>query len=306
MTAVHRFVEAALDAWLAPVHGLPSSIGLVAVALPTTIVMLLLFKWTTAQRRLAAVKRRMHAGLLELRLFNDDLVAIARTSLDLVGQSIAFVRLSILPLALALVPVTVLLAHLHARYAYAGLRTGESAVVTVRLEDGVGAGARRPALDVQVPNGLRMDTEALWSPSLREASWRLTAVRRGDYSVRVTVDGEAADKRVMVADAPVPRSVKIDDDRRAGQEPVRHFHVGRPARRVAEQVERIEERAARALGEVPLGGGERDAGRIVAAFERPVANWGLPKYIERSATIGRFESTTYRERAVDEFGDRAG
>jgi hypothetical protein len=208
MTAVHRFVEAALDAWLAPVHGLPSWVGLVAVALPTTIAMLLLFKWTTAQRRLAAVKRRMHAGLLELRLFNDDLVAIARTSLELVGQSIAFVRLSILPLALALVPVTVLLAHLHARYAYAGLRTGESAVVTVRLEDGFGAGARRPALDLHVPNGLRMDTEALWSPSLREASWRLTAVRRGDYSVRVTVDGDAADKRVMVADAPVPRSVK--------------------------------------------------------------------------------------------------
>jgi hypothetical protein len=208
MTVVHRLVGAALDACLAPVHGLPPWVGLVVVALPTTMAMLLVFKWTTAQHRVAEVKRRMHGGLLELRLFNDDLVAIARASVDLGGQSLAYLRLAILPLALATVPMMVLLAHVHARYAYEGLRVGESAVLTVRLDGDSGAAAKTPALDLVVTPGLRMDTAALWIPSLREASWRLTPLQPGDYSVRVTVDGVAADKRVMVSDGPVPRSVK--------------------------------------------------------------------------------------------------
>ena len=206
MSAVHTFVEVALDAWLAPLGGLPSWLGLVALALPTTLGVLVLFKWTTNQDRLAETKRRMHAGLLELRLFNDDLSAIGRTALDLVGHSVAYVRLSLVPLAVALVPLTVLLAHTHARYAYAGLQTGESAVLTVRVSDGIGGGPQRPALDLRVPPGLRVDTAAAWVRSLREASWRLTALRRGDYSVRATVEGFEADKRVMVSSGPVPRA----------------------------------------------------------------------------------------------------
>jgi hypothetical protein len=53
-----------------------------------------------------------------------------------------------------------------------------------------------------------VDTAAVWVPSLREASWRLTAVRPGDYSVRVTVDGVAVEKRVRVSEGPSPRSTK--------------------------------------------------------------------------------------------------
>ena len=78
MSYLNSILRVVFDGILFPFRGLPPLVGLVVVSLVAAIGMLLVFKATSNQDRLAAVKRSIHGCLFEIRLFNDDLRAIMR------------------------------------------------------------------------------------------------------------------------------------------------------------------------------------------------------------------------------------
>ena len=186
-------------------------VGLTLVSLATGIGMLLVFKATSDQTALAAVKRRIHACLFEIRLFNDDLRAILRAQGEILRHNLTYVRLSLAPLVWMIVPFVLAIAQLQFHYAYAGLEPGQSAVLKVTLRtDGVDADAR-PAASLEAPDGLQVETPGVWIPSQREFAWRIRAERAGDYELRVNVDGATDTKAVRVSDAVVRRSpIRVD------------------------------------------------------------------------------------------------
>lgn len=210
MSAVNALLRAVFDAALLPFSGLHPLVGLGVVSLLTSIGMLLVFKRTSAQDRLAAVKRRIHAGLFEIRLFNDDLVAILRAQLDILRANLTYLRLSLLPMLWVIPPLTLVIAQLQFHYGYDGLKPGQSALLEVQLaaagEPAAQAPGTRPSASLEVPDGLRVETPALWIPSRQQLVWRLAADRHGDYAVTVRV-GEAAEaKTVRAVEGVVRRS----------------------------------------------------------------------------------------------------
>jgi hypothetical protein len=58
-----------------------------------------------------------------------------------------------------------------------------------------------PAIALEAPAGLRVETPLLWIPEQHEAAWRIGIDQPGDYEVIVTLDGQSVTKRVRVADA---------------------------------------------------------------------------------------------------------
>ena len=86
MAIVNRFFTALFDLLLRPFEGFSPWVGLVPLGLVFTVFALYVFKWTSNQAALDSVKRRIHAGIFEIRLFNDDLRAIARSQLDVFLQ----------------------------------------------------------------------------------------------------------------------------------------------------------------------------------------------------------------------------
>ena len=66
------------DVILAPILALPPLVGLLIVSLVTAAAMLPVVARTSDQKRLVETKRGIHASLLEVRLFNDDLRAVLR------------------------------------------------------------------------------------------------------------------------------------------------------------------------------------------------------------------------------------
>ena len=80
MASLNAALRAAFDLLLAPAAGLPPIWPIVVVSLGVAILMLVVFKRTSDQKRLAAVKRQITAGIFEIRLFSDDLVAILLTT----------------------------------------------------------------------------------------------------------------------------------------------------------------------------------------------------------------------------------
>ena len=133
MEILNRPLRLLFDVLLTPFRSLDAMVGLTLVSLVVSIVLLWVFKRTSNQDKLADVKRKIHAGLFEVRLFNDDLRAILRAQVDLLRDNGLYLLLNLRPLMWMLVPMLILLTQLQFHYGYSGLEAGRPAVVTMQL-----------------------------------------------------------------------------------------------------------------------------------------------------------------------------
>jgi hypothetical protein len=204
MSALNALLRPAFDLLLAPFAGGPPIVSLALVSLLVSVLMLVVFKRTSDQAALAAVKRKIHAGLFEIRLWNDDLRAILRAQGEILRHNLTYLRLSLWPMLFLLPPLVLVIAQLQFHYGYEGLRPGQAALLQVDLEPGA-AGGTRPAASLDLPAGLRAETEAAWIPADAQVLWRLVAEREGDYEVGLDVAGARLTKTVRVT----PRTVRL-------------------------------------------------------------------------------------------------
>jgi hypothetical protein len=205
MRMVNAVIGAIVDAMLWPFQSWPPLAGLTVVSLLVAAALLVAFKLTSNQHAIASTRRRIQAGLYELRLFQDDPRLMPPIVFDLFREHATYLRYALVPLLWVAIPLTLLIAHLQAYYGYDGLHPGQTAVVTARLRPGAEV-IGEPQLTLDAPPGLRVETPSVWVPSRREASWRIAADREGDYDLRIIVNGHAATKRVRVTSRIVARS----------------------------------------------------------------------------------------------------
>lgn len=202
ITSLNRGLAELIGAALSPFEALPPLVGLSVVALAVAIGMLLVVRAASDQRAIIAVKRRIQAGLFEIRLFNDD-VRVFSSVRDVLRHNLTYLRLSLVPLVWMILPLALLIAQLQFYYGYDGFSPGQSAIVTVRMrEAAAGANGAAPSLTLAVPPGVRVQTPALWIPSEREAAWRIGFDQRGDYELVVSLDGRQVTKSVRVSERP--------------------------------------------------------------------------------------------------------
>jgi uncharacterized membrane protein (DUF106 family) len=210
------FLNAALrpvfDLLLAPFAGLPPIVSLVMVSLVAAVFMLFVFKRTSNQAALADVKRRIHAGLFEIRLFNDDLRAILRAQNEILRTNVSYLRHSLAPMLWILPPLVLVIGQLQYHYGYEGLRPGATTLLMVDLEPGAVSPGVRPRVRLDLPAGLRADSHEVWIPAESQLAWRLVPESEGDFEVGVAVDGAASvAKSVRVTDRVVRLSpVRVD------------------------------------------------------------------------------------------------
>ena len=246
MSLVNTPLRLVFDALLYPFRELPPLVGLGVVSALTGIAMLWVFKLTSDQTALAAVKRQIHAGLFEIRLYNDDLRAIFRAQRHILRHNLSYLRLSLAPMIWMLAPLLLVVAQLQFHYGYAGLEPGARVVLKAELRTAPGAQDGtpvRPAVSLEAPEGLRVETPAVWIPGLRELAWRIAADRPGDYELRLRVGDAVATKTVRVTGAVVRRSpVRVSglldqilypaESPLPGSSPFRSISVGYPEREI--------------------------------------------------------------------------
>ncbi|UCF66078.1 MAG: hypothetical protein JSV80_09735, partial [Acidobacteriota bacterium] len=126
MSWLNATLRIVFDTLLYPFRGWPAIVGLLIVSLLAAIGMLIAFKKTSNQPALAAVKRKIHACLFEIRLFNDDMGAILSALLRLLRHNLTYLRLSVTPMLWIIVPFVLIVAQLQFIYGYHGLRPGQS------------------------------------------------------------------------------------------------------------------------------------------------------------------------------------
>lgn len=212
MSLVNAALRPVFDLLLAPFAGLPPMVSLLVVSLVAAVFMLIVFKRTSNQAALADVKRRIHAGLFEIRLFNDDLRAILRAQNEILRTNVTYLKHSLVPMLWILPPLVLVIAQLQFHYGYEGLRPGATTLLTVDLEPEAVAAGVRPRTRLDLPPGLRADSGEVWIPAESQLAWRLVPESDGDFEIGVAVDGaEPVTKSVRVTDRTVRLSpVRVD------------------------------------------------------------------------------------------------
>lgn len=219
MALLNALLVRSFDLLLAPFRQLPPIVGLAAVSLATGVAMLLIFKRTSDQARLAAVKRQIHAALFEIRLFNDDLRAIFRAQREILGHNLVYLRLSLVPMLWMIVPLVLAIAQLQFHYGYGGLVPGEPALLKAQLREGAllesslppgvartSTADRHPLAVVEAPPQIEVQTPAVFIPSTREVIWRIAPRAPGAYELTIRLAGETVTKSVRVSHGVVRRS----------------------------------------------------------------------------------------------------
>jgi hypothetical protein len=174
--------------------------------------MLWVFKKTSNQDRIGVVKRKIHACIFEIRLFNDNLAAILRAQGRILRQNFIYAGLSMVPMLWMIIPFVLVVAQLQARWGWDGLPTDSPTLVKVQLADdwqqhpSLGGGGR-PPLELSVPDGMQVET-GVWIPSQNEFDWRVAAGREGRYEIRVGAGEESWTKEIYVAGEGGARSPK--------------------------------------------------------------------------------------------------
>jgi hypothetical protein len=125
---------------LAPVAELPGWLSATLIAAATGLLMLVVFKHTSNQRAVKAVRDDIKAHLLALKLFKENTGVVFRAQGRIFRGAFQLLVLAVVPMLVMAVPMLLLLAQLSLWYQARPLRVGEEAVITLKLN----GSARRP------------------------------------------------------------------------------------------------------------------------------------------------------------------
>lgn len=206
MTSLNAVLGTLVDWLQLPFRGLPPIVGVIVWSIPVSVFALWVFGKTSNQAKITAVKGKIAASLFEIRLFNDDLRAIAQAQWEIMGHVLRYQGLALVPMVFILPPLVLLMVQLHQFYGFRGFAPGETALLRVELAE---TGGPRPDLTIEVPEGLHLETQAVWVPSLGEFNWELAADTAGDYELGFTLAGQTTTKTVNVTD----RVVRLSPER---------------------------------------------------------------------------------------------
>jgi uncharacterized membrane protein (DUF106 family) len=212
-------LDSLFDVLLRPLALLPPLASLAVVSLVTAVAMLLVVRRTSNQRALDHVKRRIHAALFEIRLFNDDLRAIFRAQAEMLRHNVTYLRLSLVPMLWMIVPFVLVIAQLQFHYGYDGLEPGRPVLLTAHLRPNAVTGmpdaVAPPSAEhdragdvgtLDAPPGIRSDSGTVWFPAAQDVMWRITPEAPGDYELRVRTGDQTFIKTIHVSSRVARRS----------------------------------------------------------------------------------------------------
>jgi len=195
MYVANLVITRIFGALLSPFSGLSPIWGLLAVSVVTGIVLVVIFKYTSNQAAIRKTKEKISAYFLQIRLFKDDLGLMLDAQKRILRTNLTYMKYSVVPMLIMLVPVVLILIQLGIRYENRPLRPGESAVVKLKFGEPIEA---LPVL-VEASDGIKLETPLLRLPEDREIDVRIGALSEGEHHLVVVIDGQRITTPVRVS-----------------------------------------------------------------------------------------------------------
>lgn len=226
MNAFNRAMTSVFDVLLTPFEILGPYGPLIFVSGIFGVFALLVFKHISWQKGIKATKDKIKGHLIEIRIFQDDLVVVTKAIGKVLGRNLQYLGLNFGPFVPLAIPFVVLASQFVVRYAFdpipvqvqaAGLLPGQGTLISVEMAPGH---EREVAdLDLVLPDGLRAVSPMLRSPAEGVAYQEVVATAPGEHQIQLVLRGAGASrsevKRLVAGDQPVrvmqPEKVRAGD-----------------------------------------------------------------------------------------------
>jgi len=186
-------INSAFDFAFQPFADRSPLLSLALFAAVSGLLLLLNYRFISNQRAIRRVKNLVQAHLLEVRLFQDQLGVVWHAYGKLLRATLAYLGWSLMPLAVAALPITVVIAQLDLRFGARPLLPGESTLLVVHLDDS--AAVNRVAL--QLPDGVVETAPLVRIPAERRVVARLQTRLSGRARIVVADGAEQTSKEIV-------------------------------------------------------------------------------------------------------------
>ena len=192
MAWLYSFFDIALSPFRSVAPSWPLTVLAVLVAAGTLLVVGKL----SNQARITVTKNLIKAHLLELWLFRDDVRTILWSQVSILGLNARYIGLTLKPMLVLLIPLTLIVAALEPWFGMRPLRPGEAAIISLRAADAKAAATA----SLVTGDGVVVETPALRIAATNEIDWRIRVLKSGVHTVSIEVGGQTLDKRIVASE----------------------------------------------------------------------------------------------------------
>lgn len=169
--------------------------GLVVLSLLMGAALTLLYRATADARRIRRSRDIFKARVLEMRIYPDDMVLIARSLGGAVAAQGMYLRAAAKPILIVLVVAIPIFVQIESRYARAALVPGERTLVTARLKQGLDTrsvpSGLVPAGAAAQESAVSVDERSVRAPGPREITWRVQVAEPGRHDLELKTFDQA-------------------------------------------------------------------------------------------------------------------
>lgn len=193
INGLNRFFTGFFDLILAPFGALSPIWGLVFISFISGILLIYIYGLVSNQRAIRAVKRKIHANLLEVILYRHDLALCLKAQGRMLLGGAHYFLLAVPPLIILIIPCLFILSQLNLRYETRPLKLKEPLIVKAAVTDDAGL------MNVTIGEMRGLDiTEPVRIQEKNEVAWRIRPSEMSDYKISVKTDRGTLESPVFV------------------------------------------------------------------------------------------------------------
>lgn len=209
MASIAYWVRSLVELLLRPFDLLSEFWAVTAIAILTSLVMVVLVGKLTPQNRIRRARARISGAVYEIRLFLDSPLRVFAAQLSLLKHSAVYVAL-LLPAFLVMAPLLALLyLHMDVRYGKSPVHEGQQVVVRVDLDSNVD-GYEVEAGDL--PKGLAVTAPPVFDEAADQVYLRVDIGAPGVYSLPIRAGEQEVSKKIVAESG----AVKVEPERKRG------------------------------------------------------------------------------------------
>ena len=163
------------------------------------VVALMVYKVVSNQKGIEKAKNDIKVHLMEIRLFQDDLLGVLASTCKILGKNVLYIGHNIMPMVVMFVPMMAILFQLEAHYAFDPIEPGTQQILTLKLDREVTDVMARD-ITLETPAGIVLAAPMV--PAVDEAAWLLDIQEPGDHVLTIRVGDEVIEKGVAVGGEP--------------------------------------------------------------------------------------------------------
>jgi uncharacterized membrane protein (DUF106 family) len=196
MGLINAILGKIFDLLLLPFRTLNPWAGMAFISLLTGGLMLFVYRLASNQTAIRAVKGRIKAHLLELRLYKDNMGVTMKAQGQILRANLLYLALNLKPLVVMIVPVVLILAQLNVWFGAEPLAVGRATILKVKLKPDVDVMGTEFVLEA--PPEIAVETPPLRVEEPKEVDWRIKPASAGRFELGIRAGASLTHKEISV------------------------------------------------------------------------------------------------------------